>query len=109
MERSGQILVHAVTIKSGFWAPRHQVNVFLPKSRRRAHQYHSVGQKKTRHAAFYRSPTKVGADALKKGNLDVLTLLDYFSNQRGLPIQVAGQTIGGIAASGAKPALTAQA
>lgn len=60
-------------------------------------------QKKARHAAFYRSPTKEGADTLKKGNLDVLTYPEYFPNQGGLPIQVDGQTIGGIAASGAKP------
>jgi len=60
-------------------------------------------QKKARHAAFYRSPTKDGAEALKKGNVDVLAFPDYFPNQGGLPIQVDGQTIGGIAASGAKP------
>jgi glc operon protein GlcG len=59
-------------------------------------------QKKARHAAFYRSPTKDGAEALKKGNLDVLAFPDFFPNQGGLPIQVDGQTLGGIAASGAK-------
>lgn len=59
-------------------------------------------QKKARHAAFYRSPSKNGADALKKGNIDVLAFPDYFPNQGGLPIQVDGQTLGGIAASGAK-------
>ena len=59
-------------------------------------------QKKARHAAFYRSPSKDGADALKKGSLDLLTLPEYFPVQGGLPIQVDGETIGGIAASGAK-------
>src|SRR6266446_4873051 len=59
-------------------------------------------QKKARHAAFYKSPSKDGADAVKKGNLEVLAFPDYFLNQGGLPIQVDGQTIGGIAASGAK-------
>ena len=59
-------------------------------------------QKKARHAALYRSPSKDGADALKKGNTDVLAFPDFFPNQGGLPIQVDGQTIGGIAASGAK-------
>jgi glc operon protein GlcG len=59
-------------------------------------------QKKARHAAFYRSPSKDGADALKKGNTDVLAFPDFFPNQGGLPIQVDGQTLGGIAASGAK-------
>jgi glc operon protein GlcG len=59
-------------------------------------------QKKARHAAIYRSPSRNGAEALKKGNLEVLAYPDFFPNQGGLPIQVDGQTIGGIAASGAK-------
>jgi glc operon protein GlcG len=59
-------------------------------------------QKKARHAALYKSPSKDGADALKRGNMDVLAFPDFFPNQGGLPIQVDGQTIGGIAASGAK-------
>jgi glc operon protein GlcG len=59
-------------------------------------------QKKARHAALYKSPSKDGADELKKGNLEVLAFPDFFPNQGGLPIQVDGQTIGGIAASGAK-------
>jgi glc operon protein GlcG len=59
-------------------------------------------QKKARHSALYRKPSKDGADALKNGNLEVLTFPDFFPNQGGLPIQVDGQTIGGIAASGAK-------
>ena len=59
-------------------------------------------QKKARHAALYKSPSKDGAEALKKGHLDVLAFPDFFPNQGGLPIQVDGQTIGAIAASGAK-------
>ncbi len=59
-------------------------------------------QRKARHAAFYKSPSKDGADALKKGNLDVLAYPDFFPNQGGLPIIVGGQIVGGIAASGAK-------
>ena len=59
-------------------------------------------QKKARHAASYKSPSKNGADSLKKGNFDVLAMPDFFPNQGGLPIKVDGQTIGGIAASGAK-------
>jgi glc operon protein GlcG len=59
-------------------------------------------QKKARHAAFYGSPSKDGADEVKKGNLDVLAFPEFFPNQGGLPIKVDGQTIGGIAASGAK-------
>src|SRR5437762_13012638 len=38
-------------------------------------------QKKARHAAFYKSPSKEGADALKKGNVDVLAFPDFFPNQ----------------------------
>ena len=59
-------------------------------------------QKKARHSAFYKSPSKNGADSLKNGNMAVLAFPNYFPNQGGLPIQVDGQTIGGIAASGAK-------
>lgn len=59
-------------------------------------------QKKARHAAFYRSPSKDGADAVKKGSVEALAFPDFFPNQGGLPIQVDGQTIGGIGASGAK-------
>lgn len=59
-------------------------------------------QKKARHAAFYGSPSKNGADALKEGKTDVLAFPDFFPNQGGLPIKVDGRTIGGIAASGAK-------
>jgi glc operon protein GlcG len=59
-------------------------------------------QKKARHSAAYKSPSKNGADALKNGNLAVLAFPDFFPNQGGLPIQVDGQTIGAIAASGAK-------
>lgn len=59
-------------------------------------------QRKARHAAFYQSPSKNGADALKGGNLSVLAFPEYFPNQGGLPIKVDGKTIGAIAASGAK-------
>ena len=59
-------------------------------------------QKKARHAALYGSPSKNGAEAMKKGNLEVLAFPAFFPNQGGLPIQVDGHTIGGIAASGAK-------
>jgi glc operon protein GlcG len=62
----------------------------------------AFAQKKARHAAFYKSPSKDGADALKKGNMDVLAFPDFFPNQGGLPILVDGQILGGIAASGAR-------
>ena len=59
-------------------------------------------QKKARHAAFYRAPSREGAEAMKKGTVEALAFPDFFPNQGGLPIQVDGQTLGGIAASGAK-------
>ena len=59
-------------------------------------------QRKARHAAFYGSPSGEAADAVKNGNVAALAYPDYFPGQGGLPIKVDGQTIGGIAASGAK-------
>jgi glc operon protein GlcG len=76
--------------------------LFLQKADTASLNTIDFAQKKARHAALYRSPSKDGADALKKGNIDVLAFPDFFPNQGGLPIQVDGQTIGGIAASGAK-------
>src|SRR5207253_6465526 len=59
-------------------------------------------QKKARHAAFYKSPSKDAEDAVKKGNMAALAYLEFFPNQGGLPIIVDGQILGAIAASGAK-------
>ncbi len=58
-------------------------------------------QKKARHSAAFRSPSKNAADSLKKGELGVLSYPDGFPNQGGLPIKVDGQILGGIAMSGA--------
>jgi glc operon protein GlcG len=58
-------------------------------------------QKKARHSAFYKSPSKAAADELKRGNMEILAFPDAFPNQGGLPIQVDGQTIGGMGVSGA--------
>jgi glc operon protein GlcG len=58
-------------------------------------------QKKARHSAFYKQPSKAAADQLKNGDLAVLAFPDAFPNQGGLPIQVDGQTIGGLGVSGA--------
>lgn len=65
-------------------------------------------QKKARHAAFYKSPSREGADAVKNGHVDVLAFPDYFPNQGGLPILADGQVVGGIAASGAKSEIDEQ-
>ena len=58
-------------------------------------------QKKARHAAYYRSPSKNAADQLKSGNNFPLISPNSFPNQGGLPIKVEGQTIGAIGVSGA--------
>lgn len=59
-------------------------------------------QKKARHAAAYGSPSREGAESIKKGNVEALAYPNFFPNQGGLPIKVDGQLLGGIAASGAK-------
>ncbi len=58
-------------------------------------------QKKARHSAYYGSPSKSGQDAVKKGDIAAMAFPEYFPNQGGLPIKMDGETIGGIAASGA--------
>lgn len=60
-----------------------------------------IVQRKAKYAALYRRPSKAAADQLSGGNLSVLAFPDAFPNQGGLPIQVDGQTIGSMAASGA--------
>lgn len=59
-------------------------------------------QKKARHAAFYKSPSKAAEDSVKQHNLEALAYPDFFPNQGGLPIIIDGQILGGISASGAK-------
>jgi len=62
----------------------------------------AFAQKKARHAALYRAPSKDGADTVKSGNTAALAFPDFFPNQGGLPIMADGRVLGGIAASGAK-------
>src|SRR5207248_9961454 len=45
-------------------------------------------QKKARHAAFYKSPSKDAADTVKKGRVEALAFPDFFPNQGGVPIIV---------------------
>lgn len=59
-------------------------------------------QKKARHAALYGGPSKDAADQVKSGNTAALAYPNFFPGQGGLPIKVDGQTVGAIAASGAK-------
>lgn len=75
--------------------------LFLQKADGAALNTIQFAQKKARHSAFYKSPSKTGADELKRGNMEVLAFPDFFPNQGGLPIQVDGQTVGGIGVSGA--------
>jgi len=59
-------------------------------------------QKKARHAALYGSPSKDAADQMKSATPAAVLFPNFFPAQGGLPIKVDGQTIGAIAASGAK-------
>lgn len=58
-------------------------------------------QKKARHAAAYRQPSRLGAESVKNGNVAALAMPDFFPNQGGLPIKIDNVCIGGIAVSGA--------
>src|SRR6266550_188075 len=40
-------------------------------------------QKKARHAAFYKSPSKDAQDTVKKGNVEALAYPDFFPGQGG--------------------------
>src|SRR5260370_31590196 len=75
--------------------------LFLQKADGAAITTIQFAQKKARYAALYKRPSKSAADQLKKGDLQVLAFPESFPNQGGLPIKVDGQTLGGIAASGA--------
>lgn len=76
--------------------------LFLEKGDGAALNTIEFAQRKARHSAFYKSPSRNGAEAVKKGDLAVLDFPQFFPNQGGLPIQVNGDTIGAISASGAK-------
>src|SRR5215470_1421687 len=82
--------------------------LFLEKGETASVNTIQFAQKKARHAAFYGSPSKDGADAVKKGNTEVLASPEFFPNQGGLPIKVNGQVLGGISASGAKSEIDEQ-
>jgi glc operon protein GlcG len=76
--------------------------LFLEKGETASLNTIQFAQKKARHAAFYGSPSREAADAIKKGNVEALAFPEFFPNQGGLPIKVDGQLLGGISASGAK-------
>jgi len=75
--------------------------LFLQKADRAGLTTVPFAQKKARHAALYGRPSRTSAERLKGGDISVLALPDAFPNQGGVPIQVEGHTIGGIACSGA--------
>jgi glc operon protein GlcG len=62
-------------------------------------------QRKARHAAFYKSPSREAAETIQKGKMEALAYPEFFPNQGGLPILLEGQILGGIAASGARSEL----
>jgi glc operon protein GlcG len=82
--------------------------LFLEKGETASLNTIDFAQKKARHAAFYGNPSKDGADAVKKGNMDTLAFPNFFPNQGGLPIKIDGQLLGGISASGAKSEIDEQ-
>jgi len=76
--------------------------LFLEKADAASINTIQFAQKKARHAAFYRAPSKDAADTVKSGHVEAMAMPEFFPNQGGLPILVDGQILGGIAASGAK-------
>jgi glc operon protein GlcG len=82
--------------------------LFLEKGESASLSTIQFAQKKARHAAFYGKPSREGAESVKKGDLGVLAFPEFFPNQGGLPVQVDGQLLGGIAASGAKSEIDEQ-
>jgi glc operon protein GlcG len=76
--------------------------IFLQKGDKTPVNTIAFAEKKAQHAAAYGTPSKDGADYVKKGNTEALAFPEFFPNQGGLPIIVDGRTIGGFAASGAK-------
>lgn len=82
--------------------------LFLEKADAASLNTIQFAQKKARHAASYKAPSKAGADALKTGNVNVLAFPDFFPVQGGLPILADGEILGAIAASGAKSEIDEQ-
>ena len=75
--------------------------LFLQKADKAGLNTIDFAQRKAKHAAIYRQPSKNAADNLKNGNQGVLIFPGAFPNQGGLPIKVNGDTIGGVGVSGA--------
>jgi glc operon protein GlcG len=75
--------------------------LFLQKADRAGTSTVQFAQRKARHSAIYRQPSKASADRLKGGDFFVLAMPDAFPNQGGLPIRVEGVVIGAIGVSGA--------
>ncbi|MBV9180390.1 MAG: heme-binding protein [Acidobacteria bacterium] len=76
--------------------------LFLQKADNVALNTIQWAQRKARHAAFYKAPSREAAETVKKGSVEALAYPDFFPNQGGLPILVGGEILGGIAASGAR-------
>ena len=82
--------------------------LFLEKGETASLNTIAFAEKKARHAAFYGSPSKDGADAVKNGNTAALAFPEFFPNQGGVPVKVDGQLLGGMSASGAKSEIDEQ-
>ena len=57
-------------------------------------------QKKARHAAFYRSPSKDAADLVKKGNVEALAYPDFFPDREGCRLSSTGKSWAGLPPAG---------
>lgn len=75
--------------------------LYLQKADAAGYNTITFAQKKARHAAIYKQPSKTGQDRLKAGNPEVMAFPDFFPVQGGLPIKIDNVTIGAIACSGA--------
>ncbi|HEX3470208.1 MAG TPA: heme-binding protein, partial [Silvibacterium sp.] len=67
--------------------------LFLEKADKASLNTIQFAQRKARHAAFYKSPSKDGADTVRKGNVEALAFPEFFPNQGGLPVLVDGQVL----------------
>jgi glc operon protein GlcG len=63
-------------------------------------------QKKARHAALYKSPSKDGSEALKKGNLEVLEFPDFSRTKADCPSRWRAKRSAALPPAAPNPTLT---
>jgi glc operon protein GlcG len=75
---------------------------FLPKADAAPLNTIEFAQKKARHVALFKIPSKDGADAVKKGHLDVLVFPDFFPTRADSPARWTARPSAVLLATGAK-------